>query len=405
MKRGARLFALALCVPFLAGFALAEGQFAKLSLAEALAKAGEGKKVVMVDFFTTWCGPCKKLDAETWTDVRVNGWLAEHAVAIKLDAEKEKDAAKQHKIGAYPTMLFLKPDGTEIGRMVGFRSADAFLREAADLLAGKSRVDSARERVAGADANDPMLRKDLAEELARAGKDAEALEQYLWCWDHGLEHSASFRGVRSSFLISSIRELGSRYPPALEALRQRRDACETALLSGKVTHELTSDLATLNGSLGETERILRVYDALTSREELAQEEVLAIRRYLLDAVAEHLLEAGRYQDLLDGVGDYNAAVDEKIEFQKSTAGLISDPSFANMTKYNAVKESARYYEALLGVGRKDDAQALAERLIAFDPREVTYKRLSRCAKSAKALDEAEAMRARAKAAKQTAQDG
>ena len=62
-------------------------------------------------------------------------------MALKLDAEKEAETAKKHRVMAYPTMLFVKPDGTELGRIVGFRDAETFLKEAGDLLAGKSRID------------------------------------------------------------------------------------------------------------------------------------------------------------------------------------------------------------------------------------------------------------------------
>lgn len=44
----------------------AEVEFQALNLEQALQRAGEQKKLVFVDFFTTWCIPCKMMDASTW---------------------------------------------------------------------------------------------------------------------------------------------------------------------------------------------------------------------------------------------------------------------------------------------------------------------------------------------------
>src|SRR5208283_2288937 len=88
--------------------------------AAAKAAASEGK-LVFIDFFTTWCGPCKQLDARTWSDPAVGRLVGEKAVALKIDAEKQSDLAVLYRIDAYPTLLLLKADGTEIDRLVGFR--------------------------------------------------------------------------------------------------------------------------------------------------------------------------------------------------------------------------------------------------------------------------------------------
>jgi thioredoxin-related protein len=208
-----------------------EGPFKQLSLADALTQAGAAKKVVMIDYFTTWCGPCKQLDSETWKDERVRAWLAANTVALKLDAEKEVETAGKHHVQAYPTMLFLRPDGTELGRIVGFRGAEDFVKQAGDVLAGKGRIDQLQGQLAAGGGSDLMLRNDLGDELAQAGRDAEALEQYLYCWDHGVD-DPGFRGVRASFLLGDIVSLGRSHPPALDALRQRRDACEAAVTGG-----------------------------------------------------------------------------------------------------------------------------------------------------------------------------
>ena len=111
---------LALLALALAAVPLAEGPFQDLTFEHALERAKEQKKVVFVDFFTTWCGPCKALDKTTWKDERVIAWLGEKTVALKIDAEARAQLAADYRINAYRTLLFVRPDGTLIGRIMGY---------------------------------------------------------------------------------------------------------------------------------------------------------------------------------------------------------------------------------------------------------------------------------------------
>src|SRR5580765_4969291 len=87
-----------------------EGPFQELGFDQALAAAKKDGKVVMIDFFTTWCGPCKRLDKVTWADADVQKWLGEKTVALKIDAEKEAKLADRFDVHAYPTIVFVKAD-------------------------------------------------------------------------------------------------------------------------------------------------------------------------------------------------------------------------------------------------------------------------------------------------------
>lgn len=93
----------------------------RASFPAALAEAKRTGKPIFVDFFTTWCGPCKYLDAVTYKDAR---FVAESKkwVMVKVDAEKGSanvELAKKYKVDGYPSMIFLKSDGKEADRAVG----------------------------------------------------------------------------------------------------------------------------------------------------------------------------------------------------------------------------------------------------------------------------------------------
>lgn len=111
--------------------------FVALSLDDALAKASAEGKVVMVDFYATWCVPCKKLDAETFPRPEMVQWLQAHAVAIKVDFDRDPALARRFGIRAIPVNLFLQPDGRELGRIEGFYPARDFIRMADAILAQK----------------------------------------------------------------------------------------------------------------------------------------------------------------------------------------------------------------------------------------------------------------------------
>lgn len=113
--------------------------FRQISFDEAVAEAGREGKAVFIDFYASWCPPCRRLAAATWPDPAVQEWLGTHTVPLKIDAEAEVRLAARYGVEAYPTLIFIDGEGQEIGRLLGFRDPAGFIAEGSRILSGRQR--------------------------------------------------------------------------------------------------------------------------------------------------------------------------------------------------------------------------------------------------------------------------
>ncbi|WJS93846.1 thioredoxin family protein [Flavobacterium johnsoniae] len=99
---------------------------------EALAKAKAEKKLLFMDCFTTWCGPCKMMAKEIFPQAQVGEYMNANFVSIKMDMEKGEgiELAKTYSVNAYPTLLFMDSDGKVVHRATGAEKAEDFIQQA-----------------------------------------------------------------------------------------------------------------------------------------------------------------------------------------------------------------------------------------------------------------------------------
>jgi len=100
----------------------AEIDFRKLTLSEGLEKAKAEKKLLFIDVYATWCGPCKDLSKTTFKDKDLGKFMNENFISIKVDGESEEGEMLMAKfnLDAYPTMIFIDGSMDLKEKIVGF---------------------------------------------------------------------------------------------------------------------------------------------------------------------------------------------------------------------------------------------------------------------------------------------
>lgn len=88
-------------------------------------------KLVMIDFWAEWCAACKELDHKSFSQPQLYNYINEHFIPLKIDGTKITDDIKEiwerYSVLGLPTVLFISPDGKELGRFEAFRSAEQIL--------------------------------------------------------------------------------------------------------------------------------------------------------------------------------------------------------------------------------------------------------------------------------------
>lgn len=147
---------------------------------EAKKLAAESKKRIFIVFSTTWCGPCKKLDADVWSDASFAEALSKQFVALKIDGDKQKELTRSFGVTAYPTIVLAEADAkafcTQVGTDRRFTPnawilwLDEQLNSGSKLAGLKAAVDSAPDNA--------TAWTTYADALYALGRGKEATEAY-----------------------------------------------------------------------------------------------------------------------------------------------------------------------------------------------------------------------------------
>lgn len=151
------------------------------TFAEALEKAKKENKLIFMDAYAEWCGPCKKMAATVFKDEKVGKFFNDNFINVKMDMEKGEgpNLSGKYNVAAYPTLLFINGKGDLVHKGVGGLPVEQFMNLA---RTASGKVDNSKEfeKAYAEGKRDPDLILNYVRALNRAGKPSlKVVNEYL----------------------------------------------------------------------------------------------------------------------------------------------------------------------------------------------------------------------------------
>ncbi|CAA7391426.1 Thioredoxin [Chryseobacterium fistulae] len=134
-------------------------QFQETSFKDLIAKAKKENKIVFIDAYASWCGPCKLMEKNIFTQKSVGDYYNANFVNARFDMEKGegREIAAKYGVRSYPSYLFLNGDGELISQNFGYMEEEMFLSMAKEVNSPNNKKGSLKERFAQGEASPDFL--------------------------------------------------------------------------------------------------------------------------------------------------------------------------------------------------------------------------------------------------------
>ena len=136
---------------------------------EITEQARKEKKMIFVDCYTSWCGPCKMLAKNIFTQDSVADFYNGNFVCFQIDMEKGEgpELAKKYSVAAFPTLLYIDAQGELKHCVVGYQQAGELIQNGRNALIGQNTLPDFQKRYEAGE-RDPEFVKEYIEALYKA---------------------------------------------------------------------------------------------------------------------------------------------------------------------------------------------------------------------------------------------
>ena len=138
---------------------------------EALELANEEDKIIFVDAYAVWCGPCKRMAKQVFTNSDVGKFYNKNFINVKMDMERGEGPTfgQKYPVSAFPTLFYIDKSGEIVLQAVGAQQVDGFIELGQQALSRSNNMAEYAEKYDKGD-RDPILVYKYVQALNRAGE-------------------------------------------------------------------------------------------------------------------------------------------------------------------------------------------------------------------------------------------
>ena len=191
--------------------------------------------------------------------------------------------------------------------------------------------------------------------IAAKGNYKEALKRHIWFHNNALKYAPSMSGVRLSFALGYWKELGEKYPPAMKALKDIRNAKTKLVEDGKASFEIFHDVSAINRTLDEKDKTFQLFLMVDKKYPAKAKKYWII-------VDNDFIDAKRY----DIVRKYIKNISERYDRLKMIYSISSKnfdnpkmgPRYKKFCQQSFVKNVTRLIKVAVALGKEKEAKEI-----------------------------------------------
>jgi thiol-disulfide isomerase/thioredoxin len=201
-----------------------EINFEKTSFSEIKAKAKKENKLIFMDAYTSWCGPCKWMAANVFTNDTVADYFNAKFINAKFDMEKGEgeDIAKLYEVHCYPNLLFIDGEGKLIHRGAGGLNVEKFIQLAEEAFNPKKRFSKYKDEYP-LKKTDPVFLREYVEAVSKTCLSTDApVQDYFKTqkdeiltnrvnWNMIRDYSSNYKSREFTYLLSNVEKYNKEY--------------------------------------------------------------------------------------------------------------------------------------------------------------------------------------------------
>jgi len=326
-------------------------------------KAKESNKLIFVDAYTSWCGPCKWMAKNVFTNPEVAAVYNEKFVCLKLDMEKGDgvEFAQKYDVNSYPTFLFLDAEGNRVHQTCGKKDAGAFIKDGKDALVPETQLITFQKGYDKGGEFELSFLKTYATMLSNAGMNAARVVDEL------VSHNSATDLINKEdfYLLSEYAELGNK---PFEFIRQYREKYEGMIGTNDYTQFIHSIFLAeavraaknkASDQLEKTKELVQSYGVENNGELIAHMDwkFAQIDKSNLFQAAKTYIESYKMEDAAELNNAAWAIFENSNEMRE--VEIASEWSLKSVKLDRNFANTDTYAHLLSRLGREDEAMSMA----------------------------------------------